>query len=234
MTTREEHSKIRAAFLQSEEARIFIAGCCMLILWVATIAVLSHYKYQHWLDILKMSLSHLMAGRAVGILTGSSAEMPPRLIATVASYIDVMVMFIIYPLLIFSYRNLLERRFFKQHVRPMIESAQRSVTRFRKYKIIGVFCFVWFPFWMTGIVMGAVLGYLLGLKTHVNMTTVILGSISAVVSWVYVAETFFDKLRTDMHEAIPTVITLVIIVILAAMRIVKNRRETHARQENPE
>ncbi len=81
-----------------------------------------------------------------------------------------------------------------------------------------MFLFVWFPLWMAGIIMGSVLGYLLGLRTWVNIATVVIGSVSAVVCWVFAYDKLFGWLG-EIHRGIPITITAIVIVVLAILRI---------------
>jgi uncharacterized membrane protein len=188
--TIEEHKQESIRFLNSEEGTIFITGASMLIVWIASVAVLWHIESTYWLNLLTMGFAAL-AGRAASIAQGTSIGFNPGLVAALAIYFDVLLLFITYPLLIYSYRHFLENRFFKEHMQPVFDSAKKNLTQFRKAKIASVFLFVWFPFWMTGIIGGSILGYLLGLRTWVTLLTVILGSTSSVVCWVYITDKLF-------------------------------------------
>lgn len=209
--------------LPSGEGTLFLTGCYMLILWITCIAMLWHYGYAVWLDILTIGFTHLLAGRAVSIAQGTQIGLPSYLLAFLVWYCDVMILLIIYPILIFSYKNLFERRFLQKHIKQVFDSAQKTATRLRRFKIIGVFIFVWFPFWTTGIVMGAILGFLLGLRTWVNIMTVSLGNGTAIICWVYAYDKIFDLLK-GIDENIPLIITIILILTLIIMRFIKNRR----------
>jgi len=214
----------RAQFLQSPEGGMFAVGCCMLILWFETVATLFQLNDTLWPHMVEMKLTHLAFGRAAAIAVGTKADLPRLLIALLATYTDVMAMLIMFPLLVFSYRNLFERPFFQRHMKPVFDTAQRNLTKMRRFKVVGVFLFVWFPFWMTGIITGAVLGYLLGLRTWVNVTTVILGAFTAVVCWVYAYDRLFGWLGT-VDQRYPPVIVCCTIAALIGLRLVKRRRE---------
>jgi len=223
-----DKTSVGMKFFKSGEGRIFVVGCCMIGLWLVTIAVLLHRGHAMWSQMLTMGFAHMLAGRAASIAQGTQAGMPSALIAVLATYTDVMVMFIVYPTLVFSYKHLFERPFFKKHMKPVFEAAQKKMTRLRRFEIVGVFLFVWFPFWMTGIIMGAVLGFLLGLRTWVNMTTVILGTLSAVIGWVYA----YDALYTwggRIHHAVPVTLTILIIFGLLAYRVLSRWRRASDR-----
>jgi len=174
--------------------------------------------------MVQMKLTHLAGGRAASVAVGTEADLPRLLIALLATYTDVMAMLIMFPLLVFSYRNLFERPFFQRHMKPVFDTAQRSLTKMRRFKVFSVFLFVWFPFWMTGIITGSVLGYLLGLRTWVNLTTVIMGAATAVVCWVYAYDRLFGWLGT-VDQRYPPVIVCCIITGLIASRLVKHRKE---------
>lgn len=213
---------IRERFLYSEEGTLFASGCTMLIIWIAAVAFLWQDGSVFWSRLLTMGFTHSLMGRAASIAHGTSAGFPPVFTAALAVYFDVMLLFIIYPLLVFSYKHFLEERFFKKHMQHVFDSAKKSLTNFRKSKIVGIFLFVWFPLWMTGIIVGAILGFLLGLRTWVTMLTVIMGSASAVICWVFLTHTLFSGLGA-INKGIPVTITLVLIFVLTVMRLIKKK-----------
>lgn len=52
-----------------------------------------------------------------------------------------------------------------------------------RFGIVGVFIFVFVPFWMTGPVVGAIIGFLIGLKPRVNLPLVLSATYVATVVW---------------------------------------------------
>ena len=75
---------------------------------------------------------------------------------------------------------------------------------------------------MTGIVVGSVLGFLLGLRTWVTMATVISGAASAILCWTYAADKLFKSIE-GVNEVIPTLMTLMIILGLVIVRMINRR-----------
>lgn len=217
---------IRQKFFDSEESRLFMLGSCMLILWVTILTILYRTGYSFGPKMLKMGLAHAGGGRAVSITVGMNSHIPRGVIALLAAYLDVMIMFIVYPILIFSYKNLFERKFFREYVGPIFDTAQQSLKRLRKLKIVGIFFFVWFPLWMTGILVGAVIGFLLGLRTWVTMTTVISGTICAIIMWVYVLGELFEGLE-KIHPVVRsgTAVVIIVALLLWRLRSLKQRKK---------
>jgi uncharacterized membrane protein len=214
---------VRSDFLRSPQGPLFLAGCLMVLLWIAAAACLWQLSSPLWGDILTVGFAHLLAGRAISIAQGTQVGLPQWLIVFVATYADVTAMFIFYPLFVYSYEHFLEGHFFQKRMKPMLESAEKNVSRIGPFKAVGVFFFVWLPFWMTGIIVGAILGYLLGLRTWVTITTVILGAFAAVASWVYAYDVLFKWLAT-FHQEIPLLFTIGLIIGLVLFRMIRRRK----------
>lgn len=195
----------------------------MLILWTATVAGLWKLQIPVWNDILTVGFAHLLAGRAISIVQGTHLGLPPWLIVLMATYADTAAMLILYPLFVYSYEHIVEGHFLQKRMRTMLESAERHVDRFRRFKIAGVFLFVMAPLWMTGIIVGAILGYLLGLRTWVTITTVIIGAFVAVTSWVYAYDLVFQWLNR-IHQGLALTLTVALILGLVLCRLIRKRR----------
>jgi len=211
----------------SEESSVFVVGSLMLMAWLLAVAVM--WRLGHpWEQWLIMGFTELILGRGVAIAKAVEMGMRPGWIIFLATYVDAVTVFLFYPLLILAYRNLVEGRPVDERMKGIIESAEKNVNRFAKYKIAGIFIFVWLPFFMTGVVVGAVLGYLLGLKTWTNMVTVVLGTMTAAICWLYTYDYLYGRLA-QIHSQIPVVFTTVLIAALVAHRLWMEARKKRAR-----
>lgn len=218
---------LRRQFFRSEEGAVFCAGCLLLVFWIGAIVVLWRIDHPRWHQVLTFGFTQLFGGRAACVAYGTQVGLSPALNVILASFVDALTVFILYPLLVFGYRHVSERPFFQKHMKPVFDSAQSSLPRVARYRVVGVFAFVWFPFWMTGVVVGAVVGYLLGLKTWVNMATVVLGTTSAALCWVLA----YDRLYTwlgDIDPRVPMGFTVIVIVSLVILQARASRRRRRA------
>ena len=221
--------------MRSEEGNIFFLGCVMLIVWICAIAILWQFGHELWHQMLTLGFAHLIAGRALSVAQATNAGIAPWIIAVLATYTDMMAMFIAYPLMVFSYKHLIEGRFFQRHAKPVFDAARKGLHRMGHFKILAVFLFVWFPFWMTGIIAGSIMGFLLGLPTWVTLLTASLGSAAAITSWVYAYNQVFARLST-LHRSIPVAATAIILGILVVYRIKTQRtlrRNNHSDDSAP-
>jgi hypothetical protein len=94
-------------------------------------------------------------------------------------------------------------------------AAERHHGRVRRYGAAGLFIFVWFPFWMTGPVVGSAIGYLLGMPAWLTLSVVLAGTFVAVAGWAYVLFVLYSRAAVFAPWAPVFIVSLVILVILA-------------------
>ena len=216
----------RQQILVSEESGVFAIGSLMLVAWLLVVAVLWRLG-QSWEQWVIMGFTELLLGRGVAVAKAVEMGMHPGLVIFLATYVDAVTVFLCYPVLILAARNLGAGRPIDPRMKGLIESAEKNVGRFAKYKIAGIFVFVWLPFFMTGVVVGAVLGYLLGLKTWPNMATVVAGTATAAACWLYTYDYLYGRLA-QIHSQIPALFTAGLIAALIAHRLWAEARKTRA------
>lgn len=209
----------------SEESGVFVLGSLMLIAWLLAVAVLWYLGFA-WDQWVIMGFTELLLGRGVAIAKGVAMGMPRGLVIFLATYVDAVTVFLLYPVLVLAYRNLVGGQQVDERMKTILVSAEKNVGRFAKYKIAGIFLFVWLPFFMTGVVVGAVLGHLLGLKTWPNLITVTLGTLSAAVCWLYAYDYLYARLE-QINPEIPAIFTAALIAAVVAHHVwveVRKRR----------
>jgi hypothetical protein len=78
-----------------------------------------------------------------------------------------------------------------------------------------LFIFVWFPFWMTGPVVGSVIGFLLGLKVWLNMTVVLAGTYVAIIGWAFFLRQLHDQVAS--YSSYAAMVLMVLLIVIAAV-----------------
>ncbi|MGD9781828.1 MAG: small multi-drug export protein [Kiritimatiellia bacterium] len=222
--------RLRQQIMLSEESSVFVVGSLLLVGWFLAIAALWHLGLP-WDQWVIMGFTELILGRGVAIAKAVEMGMSPGLVVFLATYVDAVTVFLFYPVLVLAYRNLVGGRPVDERMKGIIRSAEKNVTRFAQYKIAGIFIFVWLPFFMTGVVVGAVLGYLLGLKTWTNMATVVSGTATAALCWLYTYDYLYGRLA-QIHSRIPVVFTTALIAALIVYRLWAETRKKRAASRN--
>jgi uncharacterized membrane protein len=217
-----EHTKSRQ-LLAEPIGRLFLVGCVELVLFLVLIGILWRNGIGVWDNLLAMCFIQVFFGRIASAAQAAQSNIGIPLALALMVYIDMMVVFLSFPVLVFSYERLFHRPFFQKHMKRVFDSAEKSVKKLSGYRILGVFFFVWSPLLMTGVIVGSVLGYLLGLRLRTNMVTVALGTTAASLCFLLGWDTLFDWLL-DFHSGIPIVATTLLVIVILMMRIARMRR----------
>jgi uncharacterized membrane protein len=126
-----------------------------------------------------------------------------------------VLVLLFYPLFVLSMNRLLVFPRLKRFLDNTRAVAEHEQVKVRRYGIIGLFVFVWFPFWMTGPVVGSAIGYLLGFSPVLTVSVVLGSTFLAIAAWSYF---LFDLYAQAMQFATwaPAVIIGIIILNVAA------------------
>jgi uncharacterized membrane protein len=87
--------------------------------------------------------------------------------------VETLHVLVFYPLFMLGWRQLPDLPALKSFVAHMHEAAEQRGGMVRKFGIAGLLAFVFAPFWMTGPVVGSIIGFLIGLRPWVNLAIVL-------------------------------------------------------------
>lgn len=223
-------------FIGSIEAFIFWIGLCQVGLWVGAYVVTALYAPGIFTGMLKQVGAHALGGRLAGITAGITAGLGDRLVVAIALATDLTLVSTLYPLIIYSYERKARRWFMRGTVQSTIEAAQSGQKRVRRWGIVGIVFFVWFPFYTTGPLVGAVIGYFLRLRAWVTFVAVGAGTLLAVLSWTAVSGPLLKWLAEwakGLVAYVPWIIVAVVLVGVAVAWIHRRVKRSAASTEAP-
>ena len=211
----QHENRLKVTFLASPEGRLLLIGVALAIIytfWLGIEAVTSPQQAQ---VLIGMTATEIMFGRAAGMAFGYSLDLGHSAVIPVCAIIETVLVLIFYPLFVFSWRHLLVINPLKKTFERMHKAAETHKAKVQKYGVIGLFVFVWFPFWMTGPVVGSVIGFLLGLRAWLNITVVLAGTYVAICGWAFFLRQLHEKVAAYSSYA-----TMVLVAILAVIILV--------------
>lgn len=115
------------------------------------------------------------------------------------------------------------------------KSAERHKRIVEPFGAIGLWVFVFFPFWSTGALVGGVVGYLLGMRTWVVTASVLSGHVISVVSLIWFFDTMYEVAEEINRGAgwfLPWIVLGVVIGGAAALRLARRLRRGDADSES--
>lgn len=202
---------------------ISLSGCCVLFL-LAWYGLLFFGHGAHGLEksniLLTTVAAHILGGVLPGVSACSSAKglFSPWENILLNSTISCGVVCLVYGLFCLSCRKLLRIPFLEDTFRELQDSAAGQRKTWSRLGIPGIFLFVWIPLFMTGPIVGSILGRLIGLGMFVNLATVLAGSITSIITWVF----FWNQVSKHLNDIWLQVFSLTL-VGLVLLYIVINR-----------
>jgi uncharacterized membrane protein len=206
----------------SQEGKILTAGIVLFLIYLGTIAGTYSFNVDDANDLLIMTATNFIFGRAAGISYGFSVGFTDLLVMSANIVIELVTVLLVYPLFVFSWKRSFDIPWLQEFSSKMQAQRTKYSTFFDKYGKYGLFLFVWFPFWMTGPVVGAIIGFLIGIKHYHTMLIVLSGTSLAIVVWTYfLKEVMF--LLEQFSAFGPHVLLGVFIGVAIAFRFIKRK-----------
>ncbi len=221
----QEPNRFKATLLASSEGRILLIGVALAfayIFWLGVKLLLSPDEFQ---VLIGMTAMDIMFGRAAAMAFGYSLQLRHIKVIPICIIIETILVLIVYPLFVFSWRHLLVIKGLKKVFDRIRKSAEAHKGKVQKYGIIGLLAFVWFPFWMTGPVVGCVIGFLLGLRAWINITVVLCGTSLAILAWGLFLGRFHDSVAAYSSQAAMVLMVLLIVIIIVGSLLHRSLHE---------
>ena len=209
--------------ISSQEGKIFIIGILMFIVFLMILAVVYIFSVDDANNLMVMSVTNFFFGRAAGISYGYTVEFSDRVIILMNMMIEFIMVMITYPLFVFSWSKSLNLKFLRHFFISVKRQKLKYKSYFQKYGKYGLFLFVWFPFWMTGPVIGSIIGFLIGIKHYTTMLIVLSGTSLAIVIWTYFLKELIILLNQISSNASYIVLGLFVVIALF-VKVFKNKK----------
>ena len=206
---------LKSEVFTSAEGRVLIAGislALLYILWLCGQLITAPDTFQ---GLLGMTATEVVFGRVACMAFGYSMGLSHTQVLLISMFLETLLVLIFYPLFVFIWRQLLVIKWLKKVSDRTRRAAETHKDKVHKYGVIGLFMFVWFPFWMTGPVVGCMIGYLLGLRVWINLTTVLTGTCVAILGWAFLLYQLHQKTISYSSYAIVIAAAVIAAFMLA-------------------
>ena len=211
----EQKKQLKTALLTQSEGRLLMAGVALAFIYAFWLGIRMLFSPEDSQVLVGMTATQIIFGRAAGMALGYSLDLKHTTVIPMCIVIETISVLIFYPLFVFSWRQLLVINWLKNIFERIRNAAEAKKGTVQKYGIIGLFVFVWIPFWMTGPVVGCVIGFLLGLRLWVIMTAVLAGTCVAIFGWAFFLRQLLDQVASYSPYAAMLLMILLVIIIIA-------------------
>jgi len=207
-------NQLKVTLLASPEGRILLAGVALAFVYISWLGFKLLSSPEESQVFIGMTAIDIVLGRAFCMWFGYSLGLGHRTVIPICIIVETILVLIFYPLFVFSWRHLLVINRLKNTFERIRKSAETHKDKVQKYGIIGLFFFVWLPFWMTGPVVGCVIGFLVGLRAWLNLIVVLAGTYVAILGWAFFLRQFHDSVASYSSQAAMVLMVLPIVIIV--------------------
>jgi len=191
--------------LNSSEGKILFVGLTGVVFYLAALLFVWLFYSDFYQAFAGMTFGNILFGRAAGITIGYAAGLETLLVVGVNFLVELLTVLVMYPL----FNRFVERYHDKIH----------------QYGLYGLFAFVWFPFWMTGPAVGAMIGYVMGLRHRVTLSVVLSGTLLAIFGWAWFLNILQEWAKSIDPRAPWLIVGLIVLLVLIGFLLRKFRKQ---------
>lgn len=217
----------KQAILESAEGYMLVAGLVLAGLLLLGLGIGWTLFPENILQYAAMTGLNLLIGPGAGMSFGYASGMSHLQVVPLNMLVETLHVLVFYPLFVLGWRHLLDLPALKSFVARMHEAAEMRGGMVRKFGIAGLVVFVFVPFWMTGPVVGSIIGFLIGLRPWVNLAIVLTTTYVAISLWALLLNELSAWAATFDRLA-PWALLVAIILIAAAGHLLHRRRNSRA------
>ena len=215
---------MRERLFASAEGRVLWVGLALTGLMLAAFGIGWQLFPETIVAYAAMTGLNLVIGRAAGMSFGDASGFGHAQVVPLNMLVETIQVLVVYPLFALSWRQLIRVPRLQPFLARMHRAAESGGGAVRKFGIVGLFVFVFVPFWMTGPVVGAIIGFLIGLRPWVNLAIVLSATYVAIGAWGLLLNELSDWAAT-VDRLAPYALVAAIALIVVAMQWVMRRRE---------
>ena len=211
-------------FFSSPEGKIFLLGMVLFLVYIVSIVTTYIFYADDANPLVVMSVTNFFFGRAAGISYGYTTELSDIVILLMNMLVEFIMVLIIYPLFVLSWNKSVNIELLKNFFTNVKIQREKYKDYFEKYGKYGLFLFVWFPFWMTGPIIGALIGFLMGIKHYTTIFIVLSGTSLAIVIWTYFLKEVMLVLN-QLSQNAPYIVVALIIIVAIVIKLLKSKKD---------
>ncbi len=176
-------NKLLKKLFQAEGGNILILGLILTLLLIVFIIISYQIDVAYANKITGIVVSNIFVGRVPALSFGYASELSHLSVITANVLTELIMVSFLYPLFILSFNGILKIKILEEFFNNIKEKKDSHKEKFDKYGKFGLFIFVFIPFWMTGPIVGSIIGFLIGMKHYTTIFIVFVATAIAISIW---------------------------------------------------
>lgn len=197
-----------------KEGNVFLLGLFLIISLAIFIIITYIIDVNLANKITGIVFSNLLVGRVPALSFGYAAELSHFMVISINIWVEMILVTIIYPLFVFSFHGIVKVKVLEDFFNQVKSKKEQHQEKFDKYGKFGLFIFVFIPFWMTGPIVGSIIGFLIGIAHYVVIAIVFVATIIAISIWGLFLQEIIDTLMIFDSHLIWYVLLIVVVALV--------------------
>ena len=207
----------------SPEGLLLGIGLALTSLLFLGFGIAWHLYPDSVLSYTAMTGLNLVIGRAAGMSFGYASGFGHAQVVPLNMLVESIQVLVVYPLFVLSMRQLIRVPQLQVFLSRMHHAAEAHGGSVRKFGIVGLFVFVFVPFWMTGPVVGSIIGFLIGLRPWVSVSIVLGATYVAIGVWALLLNELSAWAATVNRFAPFALVVAIALIVLAVQWLARRR-----------
>ncbi|MGA0103440.1 MAG: small multi-drug export protein [Steroidobacteraceae bacterium] len=213
----------RHLLLATPEGRILLFGLLGVLLVAIGIGLAWLVAPEQAFTYIVMAGLNLSIGRAAGMSFGYASGLGHEQVIPINMLIETVQVIVVYPLFALTWTHLIDTPRWNALMGRMRAAATQHQGRVQRYGIVGLFFFVFTPFWMTGPVVGAIIGFLIGLRPWVNLGVVLGATYIAIGVWALLLNEL-NRWLGAYNQLAPFALVMALILLALSGKLLRSPR----------
>lgn len=202
------------------EGNILIFGLFLIFTLITLIIISYQIDVNFTNKVTGIIISNLFVGRVPALSFGYAANLPHTVVIGANIITELILVTILYPLFIFSFKGILKIKVLEDFFSEIKSKKLQHQDKFDTYGKFGLFIFVFIPFWMTGPIVGAIMGFLIGLEHYTIMIIVFIATSIAISLWGLFLQEIIDFLMVFDTQ----IVWILLFVFVASLLIFRFKK----------
>ena len=206
-------------------------GWAIFAAWATTLVVWGAVRPEPYAQGWRLVVELAFLGRLLNIADGIGSGFSRVYLLIQSGPQDVILLLLVYPLVVNTYEGAERSGLLRRTIDSVRKIAERHMGFVEPFGAIGLWIFVFFPFWSTGALVGGVVGYLLGIRTWIVFGSVLSGHFLSVVSLIWFFEFTYEAayaLSEGTARFVPWIVLAILLLIMFLSRMFNARRDTRS------
>lgn len=202
-------------FVKHPEGRILLFALFLVVVFLVILGITAFQNPQTFNTMLSVTASNIIIGRIAGLTVGISGQMDTLVLMGFNFLLESIMVLLTYPLFVMSWKSLhvVSYKPIVDYLEESKKTAQKYQPMIKKYGEVGLILFVLTPLVMTGPVIGAFIGYIMGFSHLRTLLIVLSTTAAAVLGWTYLIKNFETTLIL-YSETLMTLATVAIVIFV--------------------